>query len=204
MSHVKRILFWTILLTGSAVLFYLWSKQQIKIIEDKNMKYFESTVISTPIIEKEEELIKYYQISASSSVQILLQKDLDKNEWSTSTLKISTTTIDGLDFGFIYPNKNANLYQNCKYKISLNIGEVLKPNYIGVLLFDAGNEKEVDSKQSGLVHSLTLIQNQFLWSVGNIWPGEYYLLISTIDGQDVNIKSEKFFINKNLGESCKN
>jgi hypothetical protein len=125
-------------------------------------------------------------------MQILIQKDLDKNEWSSSTLKISSTTIDSTKFSF--SNKKDNLYQGCTYDIDLDLGDTVNINYVGVLLVDSGTKKEIISKDSGLIHSTTFKNNRFRWSVGNVWPGEYYLSIVMIDGHDVLVKSEKFFI----------
>ena len=194
MSHVKRIVFWTILLIGSAVLFYMWATNQMFMIQSEESAYVESLVAVPPVHKKIEILSEFYTISTSSLMQVLLQKDLDINEWSSSTLKISSTTIDTTDFAFIFPNKKNVLYQNCTYKIDTDLGDALKPNYMGVLLVDAGTQKDIKSRDSGLIHSLTFKENKFLWSVGNIWPGEYYLLISMIDGKDVVVKSEKFYI----------
>lgn len=193
MSHVKRIVFWTILLIGSAVLFYFWATNQMFIIKSEELAYVEP--LTNISVQKEMKITpEFYTIATSSLMQILLQKDLDLNEWSSSTLKISSTTIDSTGFEFISPNKKSVLYQNCTYKIDLDLGDSLKPNYIGVLLVDAGTQKEVKPKDSGFVHSITFKDNRFLWSVGNIWSGEYYLSIPMIDGKEVVVKSEKFFI----------
>lgn len=194
MSHVKRIVFWTILLIGSAVLFYFWATNQMFIIKSEELAYVEPLTV-TPSVQKDIKIDpEFYTISTSSLMQILLQKDLDINEWSSSTLKISSTTIDSTDFEFIFPNKKSVLYQNCTYKVDLDLGDSLIPNYIGALLVDAGTQKEVKPKDSGLIYSLTFKDNRFLWSVGNIWPGEYYLSIPIIDGKEVVVKSEKFSI----------
>ncbi len=194
MSHAKRIIFWTIFLIGSAVLFYFWSINQMRIIKSEEVLYVENTIAAVPNTDIVEKKPEFYTISTSSPLQILLEKDLDKEEWSSSTLKISSTTIDSTDFEFIFPNKKSVLYQNCTYRVDVDLGDSLVPNYIGVLLVDAGTQKEVKSKDSGLVYSLTFKNNSFLWSVGNIWPGQYYLSIPMIDGKDTVIKSEKFSI----------
>jgi hypothetical protein len=194
MSHAKRIIFWTILLIGSAVLFYFWATNQMRIIKSEEMAHVKSLSIMSSVVNVVKIDTVFYTIATSSSMQILLEKNLDKNEWSSSTLKISPTTIDSTDFSFIYPNEKSVLYQNCTYDVRLNLGDSLKPNYIGVVLVDAGTQKEVKSKDSGLVYSLTFKDNRFKWSVGNIWSGEYYLHIPIVDGQEVVIKSKKFSI----------
>lgn len=204
MSHVKRIVFWTILLIGLAVLFYFWAINQMHIIQSEEMVYTEPLI--TESVQKDiKPDPKFYTVSTSSLMQILLQKDLDIREWSSSTLKIGSFKIDSTDFTFNFPNKKSVLYQNCTYKVDLDLGDTLKPNYMGVLLVDAGTQKEIGSKDSGLVYSLTFKENKFLWSVGNIWPGEYYLMISMIEGNDVVVKSEKFYIEKKArGYVCEN
>jgi hypothetical protein len=177
---------------------------QINLINKEEMYNPEKIIdITQPAVENFDTPSKFYILSTSSPLQILLERDLDKNEWSSSTLKISSTTIDSTKFSFIFPNKKTILYQNCTYDIDLDLGENIKPNYIGVTLADAGTQKEVKSKDSGLIYSLTFKNNSFKWSVGNIWPGEYYLAIYVIDGQDVLIKSEKFFIEQKIyGDIC--
>lgn len=195
MSHVKRIIFWTILLIGSAVLFYFWSINQMRMIKSEELTYsqpvYSTSTAPDLIVDKK---IEYYEISTSSAMQILLEKDLDKDLWSSSTLKISSTTIDSTDLSFINPNEKSVLYQNCTYDIDLDLGDLIKPNYIGVVLIDAGTQNEVKSKDSGLMYSVTFKENRFKWSVGNVWPGEYYLSTPTIDGQEVIVKSKKFLI----------
>ncbi len=203
MSHVKRIVFWTILLIGSAVLFYFWSTNQMLMIKAEESVYSEP---QTALSVQKEVIItpKFYTVSTSSFMKILTMKDLDLNEWSSSTLKISSTTIDSTDFAFNFPNEKSLLYQNCTYRVELDFGDSLKPNYMGVLLVDAGTQKEVKSKDSGLIYSSTFKENIFLWSVGNIWPGEYYLSIPMIEGKEVVVKSKKFIIEeKPEGYVCK-
>jgi hypothetical protein len=194
MSHTKRIVFWIILLIGSAVLFYFWATNQMFMIQKEESTYIEPLMVVSAIHEEVQNTPEFYVISTSSTIQILMQKDLDLKEWSSSTLKMSSTTIDSTDFSFIFPNKNNDLYQNCTYKVELDLGDTLKPNYIGVLLVDLGTQKEVKAKDSGLMYSLTFKDQKFLWSVGNVWPGEYYLSIPIIDGKDVVVKSERFSI----------
>lgn len=175
MSHVKRIFVWTILLIGSAVLFYMWATNQMYMIEAEKTQISEPLMVVSPVSDKAEPVPEFYTASASSSMQILLEKDLNKDEWSSSTLKISSTTIDSTDFSFIFPNKRSLIYQGCTYRIELDLGTSTPANYMGVLLVDVGTQKEVRAKDSGLVYSLTFKDQKFLWSVGNVWPGEYYL-----------------------------
>lgn len=129
---------------------------------------------------------------------------MDKNIWSSSTLQISTTTIDSTDLGFIFPGDVSVLYQNCTYKVDLDFGDNLKVNYLGVLLVDAGTQKEVSVKDSGLIYSISIKDNSFLWSVGNVWSCEYYLSIPVVNGVETIIKSKKFLIEeKPEGYICK-
>ena len=192
MSHIKRIVFWTILLIGSAVLFYFWATNQMFEIESQKVLVPEPVIAVSPVLD--EKVPEFYIVSTSSLMQILMEKDLNKDEWSSSTLKISSSTIDSNVFSFISPDRNSNIYQNCTYKVELDLGTSTEPDYIGVILIDAGTQKQVQPKDSGLVYSLTFKDKKFLWSVGNIWPGEYYLSIPMIDGREVVVKSEKFSI----------
>ena len=192
MSHIKRIVFWTILLIGSAVLFYIWATNQMYEIESQKVLVPEPVIAVSPVLD--EKVPEFYIVSTSSLMQILMEKDLNKDEWSSSTLKISSSTIDSNVFSFISPDRNSNIYQNCTYKVELDLGTSTEPDYIGVILIDAGTQKQVQPKDSGLVYSLTFKDKKFLWSVGNIWPGEYYLSIPMIDGREVVVKSEKFSI----------
>ena len=95
------------------------------------------------------------------------------------------------------------MYTGCTYNIKLDLGEDVKPNYLGVDLFDAGTKKKIPIKDSGLINSLTFKNSIFRWSVGDIWPGQYYLQIMLIDGLDIKVKSKTFFIEDNIGkENC--
>lgn len=194
MSHVKRIFVWTILLIGSAVLFYMWANNQMFMIQKEESAYVEPLIVVSPMPKVASSSAEFYTVSTSSLMQILMEKDLNKDEWSSSTLKISSTTIDSTDFSFVFPNRSSDLYQGCTYRIDLDLGTSTQPNYMGVLLVDLGTQKEVKAKDSGLVYSLTFKDQKFLWSVGNIWPGEYYLSIPMINGKEVVVKSERFSI----------
>jgi len=198
MSDLKRITIWVFLLIGSALLFYLWSHARIQEINENIMvdDYI-------PVVKKTEDKSMYYVYSSSTSIQILLDRNLNKEEWSTSTLKISTSTIDDKDFNFKIPDSNSVFYTGCTYDIELDLGSDFKPDYIGVQLFDFGTQKKVDLKSSGLINSLTIKDSIFRWSVGDIWPGDYYLFIPMINGLDVKIKSKKFRIEKgSIDENC--
>jgi len=199
MSDLKRITIWVFLLIGSSFLFYLWSHARIKEINES--VYVVDSYI--PIVKNNVETKDYYSYASSTLMQVLLDKDLNKEEWSTSTLKISTSTIDDTDFNFKTPDSKSVLYAGCTYNIELDLGADFKPNYLGIQLFDFGTQKNVDLKSSGLVNSLTIKDSVFKWSVGDIWPGDYYLFIPMINGLDVKIKSKKFHIEKRVfDEKC--
>jgi hypothetical protein len=70
-------------------------------------------------------------------------------------------------------------------------------------LIDFGTQKDVSAKNSGLINSLTFKDKVFRWAVGDIWPGDYYLLIPMMDGLDVKIKSQRFHIETGIeDEDC--
>lgn len=199
MSDLKRITIWVFLLIGSSFLFYLWSQARIKEINES--VYVVNSY--TPIVKNTVKTKDYYPYGSSNVMQILLDKDLDKDVWSTSTLKISTSTIDDIDFNFKTPDSKSVFYAGCTYDVELDFASDFKPDYIGVKLIDFGTQKEVDIKSNGLIKSLTLKDSVFKWSVGDIWPGDYYLFIPMINGLDVKIKSEKFRIDKrNIDGEC--
>lgn len=195
MDNIKRITIWVFLLVGSAFLFYLWSKERIREIEEMSTV----TEVYIPVVKNDMATTSnnlYYKYSSTTPFQILLERGLNRDEWSTSTLKISTSTIDDKDFEFIFPDSRSTLYTNCTYDIKLNLGESLKPNYFGVKLIDFGTQKDIFAKNSGLINSLTFKDSVFRWTVGDVWPGDYYLLIPMMDGLDIKIKSQRFRIEK--------
>jgi hypothetical protein len=198
MSNTKRITIWVFLLIGSAFLFYLWANQRIYEIRTQNDADIYIDIPKT-ILKKSTD--DYYKYSTSTPFQILLEKDLDMNIWSTTTLKIATSSLDDKDFNFIYPDKTTTLYSGCTYEIKLDLHDKISPNYIGIQLIDSGSGKSVSNKDSGLINSISFKNNIFRWTVGDIWPGQYYLFIPLIDGVDVKIKSQKFKIEKDLNNS---
>ncbi len=195
MSDIKRIITWIFVLLGGTFLFYLWSNARMEEIKDLDT-YTEEY---KPVIKQD--VKKYYIYSTSTNIQVLLSKMLIDNNQSTSTLLLANS-VDYERYNFIKPKKDQILYKGCTYDIALDFADGDSPEYMGISLADFGTKKFVSKDISGLKNSITLKDNSFKWYIGDIWPGEYYLMVSMINGVDVNVVSNKFIIQDSIDGNC--
>lgn len=115
----------------------------------------------------------------------------------TNTSTSSTSTIE--DFVIISPQKGSVVNIGCNYDITWQSSTTVKS--IGIALIDAGTLKPAGPIASGLSATSSETPLASLnWKVGNVWPGEYYISISKINGQDTNKKSGTFTINESPGK----
>jgi hypothetical protein len=59
----------------------------------------------------------------------------------------------------------------------------------------AGTQKPAGPIASGLAPTTTAEKLESIpWSIGQVWPGEYFILVSNINGINTKEKSAKFMI----------
>lgn len=112
---------------------------------------------------------------------------------STSTLTLATST--DLKPSFIFSKKNNEVYIGCAYQLfSFQSSTTIRS--LETALIDAGNDKTVEPTASGLAGENKIEPNSksLDWKVGAVWPGEYYIKVSNINGAD--LESKVFAIRK--------
>lgn len=123
-----------------------------------------------------------YTINIPSIPQPFKQDEI----FSTSTLALS----------FTFPQKDSDVYIGCTYLISWQSSTTISS--LETSLIDAGTMEPAGPIASGLTKNNTIekdLQN-LKWKVGSVWPGEYYIKISKINGVEVESRSKVFVINK--------
>jgi hypothetical protein len=175
MSNTKRIVIITLIFIGGTSIFASWA---------------------------------YYNFNlAFSDIDKLLVTKTD-NKASALSYKFGTTTpaqtpvvattspkTEALEFEFTFPTKAVDLYEGCKYKIEWTSSQ--KIDSISISLLDAGTRESMGPNTAGIPKTITGDDlNSYEWKVGKVWPGEYLLLATELNGQKINERSYKFIINE--------
>lgn len=174
MSNWKRISLIVFVLIGGTVAFGYWSTNQFNLaFNSLDTSYLASTHEAYSFLKREVHL-------ASTSPQI--------SESSASTTDIVLS--------FSFPKKGFNIYSGCTYEIPLQSSTTIAS--IEAALVDRGTRDLIDTTKSGLAKEVTFeaASQNFKWKVGSVWPGEYYIETSKINGSDIQTKSEIFLINR--------
>lgn len=105
----------------------------------------------------------------------------------------SSATSTDLEPSFIFP-KNNEVYIGCTYQLSFHSPTTI--HSLETALIDAGTIETIGPISSGLARENKIEPNsQSLdWKVGVVWPGEYYIKVSNMNG--VDLKSKVFTIRK--------
>ena len=109
---------------------------------------------------------------------------------STSTLATSTD----LKLSLIFSKKNNEVYIGCVYQLFFQSSTAVYP--LETVLLDAGTREAVEPIASGLARENKIEPNSqnLDWKVGEVWPGEYYIKVSNVNG--VDLESKVFTIRK--------
>lgn len=133
------------------------------------------------------------EIISTSTPAIISTSTTDIISTSTST---SATSTD-LNMSFVFPKKNNEVvYVGCTYQLSFQSSTTI--HSLEAVLFDAGAIKIIEPITSGLARENKIEPNSqnLDWKVGVVWPGEYYIKVSNINGVDLENYSKVFMINK--------
>ena len=114
---------------------------------------------------------------------------------TTPTPATSAESTD-LRLSFIFPKENSEVYIGCTYQLSFQSSATIR--LLETALIDAGSRDAIEPDASGLAVENKIGPNsQSLdWKVIPIWPGEYYIGVSKINGVDLESRSDVFTIRK--------
>src|SRR3989344_3302421 len=112
------------------------------------------------------------------------------------TISTSATSTDDLKLSFIFPKKNNEVYIGCTYQLFFQSSTIIR--LLETALIDAGAIEIIEPIVSGLARENKIEPNsQSLdWKVGVVWPGEYYIKVSNVNGIDLENYSKVFTISK--------
>ncbi len=126
-----------------------------------------------------------------------LRRQVDLASTSPQASQISASSTDtNIELSFSFPKKGFNIYSGCTYEIPLQSSTTIAS--IEASLIDRGTKDLINITKSGLQKNIELENSSqnFKWKVGSVWPGEYYIQTSKINGSDIQTKSEIFLINR--------
>lgn len=199
-NRIRIFLVCLVLAGGTAFFAYQFLNQFNKAIDDISASSF--AIANTPPILFSDKTNKE-QIPTSTqetiSTSTLTTPTEDQIPTSTpetvSTSTLTSTTSTDLKPSFIFSKKNNKVYIGCTYQLfSFQSSTTIRS--LGTVLIDAGAIEIVEPTASGLARKNKIEPNsQSLdWKVGAVWPGEYYIKASNINGAD--LESRVFAIRK--------
>src|SRR3989338_6532397 len=176
MKDWKRIVLVVFLLLGATLSFGYWSLNQFDVVFDR----FDSLI--------------------ASPATIIYPADTQSTASETSTPATSTTPTDqnNVDskFQLIFSTRKSVVYIGCTYEISWLASTTIKS--LETALIDAGTRKPTGPVASGISkENIPDDDSQSLkWKEGVVWPGEYFISISNVNGVATDERSQKFIINE--------
>ena len=180
--------------------FAYWSRYQFNnALSDLQTTITANTLLVSSPLEKDTDLAstssEISEALASSSEETILEITTASTSSPQATPPVTATSID-LEPSFTFPQKGGRVYIGCTYPVSWQSSA--KINSLGTVLVDAGARKSIDPTASGLAkESVIETDSQNLnWKVGMVWPGEYYIKVSNINGVDLETRSEVFTISR--------
>lgn len=94
---------------------------------------------------------------------------------------------------FTFPSQGEVLLGSCDYRLTWTSSSTISS--INLSLIDAGTSKALGPVTSGLGGTTTGKQlKEKSWTVGQVWPGNYYLQVLSLNDQEVSQKSDVFII----------
>lgn len=117
---------------------------------------------------------------------------------STSTPIILSTvaTSTDVELSLTFPKKSSTVYIGCTYRLLLQSSTTI--HSLHTALIDAGTREASGPIASGLAkeYKIQPDSQHIDWKVGVVWPGDYFILISNINGIEKETKSKYFAIHK--------
>ncbi len=135
-------------------------------------------------------------IAIASTPLIHSASKINSEESATTTAETISTTATSTDpkLSFSFPEKDDDVYIGCTYQISLQSSSTLQ--VLETVLIDAGTGEAVGPIASGLAKENTIAPDtqDLTWKVGSVWPGEYVISISKVNGVEMKAESRVFTI----------
>lgn len=174
MKSWKRITLMTFILIGGTAFFGYWSLNQFNnVFDNLSASYVANTLPITSSFKTDVGL-------ASTPPEIA-------GELATST---------DLELSFTFPQKNSEVYIGCTYELSWQSSTTVTA--LETVLIDAGTREPAGPIASGLAEENTIEKDSqnLKWKVGIVWPGEYYIKVSKMNGVKAEFRSKVFEISK--------
>lgn len=139
--------------------------------------------------------VSYNQLGASlaAHTQLLLERSTDKDT-------PDAVTAPGVSFTF--PTEGDELYIGCDYRVAWETATTTSTSSVAVkslniALIDVETKEVIGPIASGLSATSTGEGLEYLdWTIGDVWVGEYYLLVSKVNEQETSKESGVFTIQK--------
>mgnify|MGYP001558495791 CR=1 FL=1 len=191
-------------LVGSTALFGYWSLNQFdNALNNLSASYI--AVTNTPLTSfsdktnEEQILTAALEITSTTTPEVISTTTPEAISTSATSTPSETPFLTGstdLKLSFVFPKNNNEFYIGCTYQISLQSSTTI--HSFGVALVDAGTEEAAGPIASGLAreNKIEPDSQSFNWKVGEVWPGEYFISMSKVNGVEMKTKSEYFTIHK--------
>ena len=176
-----RITLVVFVLIGGTMSFGFWSLQQFdNALENLSAA---SYLAVSPLVR---------EISTATTTPIVATSTLAISE-ASSTISFNQDDIDP-KFQLIFSPKKSSVYVSCTYEISWLASTTIKS--LETSLIDTGTSKSAGPVASGISKE-NIIEDgsqSLKWKIGVVWPGEYFILISNVNGMATDERSQKFVI----------
>ena len=131
-----------------------------------------------------------------SAVSSLLKKDAEVASTSPEVFTNAFATSTDSEVSFTLLHKDIGLYIGCTYPISWQASTTIRS--LETTLVDAGTRKPTGPIASGLAkeNNIETDSQNLKWKVGIVWPGKYFIEISSVNGIATDEISQRFIINE--------
>lgn len=191
MKNWRRIFLICFVLVGSTAFFVFYSLRQL------NKAFDDITASSFAAAERPPILFSDKTNKDKDKEQVPISAPETVSTPATPPETVSTPAAPtDLKLSFIFPKENDEVYIGCTYRLLFQSSAAIR--LLEAELFDAGAIKAIEPDASGLARENKIAPgSQSLdWKVGMVWPGEYYLEVTNINGVDAKIYSGDFTIIK--------
>lgn len=198
MQHWVRIVLAVLMLLGGTLSFGYWSLRQFDTIFDNlDTPYVANTLTASSSFKEDAdgEFASREMSDALATPTDGIIPPFTATTTTASTTPVTATSTD-LEFSFTFPQKGDEVYIGCTYPISWQSSTTVQS--LETALIDAGTRKPVGPIASGLARGNIVEQGSqnLKWQVGIVWPGEYFIELSKINGVEVDFRSKVFETNK--------
>jgi len=185
----KRIILVIFVLIGGVIFFRYWSINQFNQAFDDLSAFSYVAIVNTPSFFSDK--TKKEQ-TPTTTPEIISTPATSTDE----TIILSAGTSADLELSFTFPQKNDEVYIGCAYQLSWQSSTTI--SLLKTALVDAGTRESMGPIASGLAkeNAIEKDSQNLSWKVGVVWPGEYYIKVSNINGVDLETRSKVFTISK--------